>query len=165
MTEVPGSLASTHESPQIKGAFAGVGAALGLAFWFFLFPLPLGTASDLISPSHPQLGAFLGFLGMLLVAPGALFVAWSAWGTEWRRALPLARVSPAILVWTIMCVMAIFPIEFAWFAVIERIFGLAILSGPRAPLGAIWVLGVLLAAPLAIALLWTPQIRRRFISA
>ena len=149
MTEAPRSTSSANEAVKINSAFVGVGAALGLVLWFFLFPLPLSVASGLISLSHPRLGSFLGFLGMLLMVPGVLFVARTAWGREWRRAIPLAKVNPAILVWTILCVIAFFPVEFAWFAAVERIFGPPILADPKASLGAMWVLGLMIAAPLA----------------
>ena len=149
MTEASKSTSSANKVVKFNSAFVGLGAALGLVLWFLLFPLPLSAASGLISLSHPRLGAFLGFLSLFLVVPGVLFVARTAWGREWRRAVPLAKVNPAILVWVILCVITIFAVEFAWFAAIERVFRPPILADSQTPLGAIWVLGVVIASPLS----------------
>ncbi|WP_257306727.1 CPBP family intramembrane glutamic endopeptidase [Geothrix campi] len=131
---------------RVNRAFAGVGAALGLFVWLNLFPLPLVIASGIASKSHAHLGFLLGFLAMLTVVPGVLWVAKSAWGEHWRRALPLAPVGPGVLAWTVLGVLALLPVVMAWTWAIDRTVGL---PSFRDPLASVGVLGVVLGAPIA----------------
>jgi membrane protease YdiL (CAAX protease family) len=151
MPEAQSQVASIPEASQVNRRFAGVGAAMGLVVWITLFQIPLGIASFIVGKSHPRLGLMLGFLAMLSVIPGVLWVARSAWGEHWRRALPLAPVGAAILVWTTLCVLASIPLKLAWFLVLERTIGLPDLPDPMSSVG---VLGVLLGAPIAEEILF-----------
>jgi membrane protease YdiL (CAAX protease family) len=134
------------ETDRVNQAFAGVGAALGLVVWLNLFPIPLRIASTIAHKSHPRLELLLGALAMLTVVPGILRVAKSAWGEHWRKALPMAPVTPGVLVWTVLCVLALLPVVVAWLWALDRTVGL-----PRSwdPLASVGVLGVVLGAPIA----------------
>lgn len=146
MTEASSSAAPAQEAARINRRFAGVGAALGLVVWFFLFTFPVGLISSIVTKAHPRLGLFLGFLAMLAVVPGALWVAKSAWGEQWRKALPLARVGPGVLAWTILCVLAFIPMLMAWALGVDRVIGLPYLPNPVSSVG---VLGLVFGAPIA----------------
>jgi membrane protease YdiL (CAAX protease family) len=104
-------------------AFAGVGRALGLIGWYFLFGAPLAFISLGIKDSHPHLGDFVGFLSMIFVVIGSLWLARSAWGAGWRRTLPLSSVSQGVLLWTAMCIFALFPVMLALMSIMWRIVG------------------------------------------
>ena len=143
--EEPVPAAPAEEPSRINRAFAGVGVAVGLNLWMGLFTLPGYAVSGVISRSHPRLGAFFGFLGLLLVIPGILSRAKGVWASGWRKALPLARVGPALLVWSLLCLAFFLSTEFAWLALIDRTLGLPKMDDP---LPAIGVLGVVLGAPL-----------------
>ena len=146
MSEAEEAAVPGPESDRVNQAFAGVGAALGLVVWLNLFPIPLMIASTIAHKSHPWLGLLLGALAMLTVVPGILWVAKSAWGEHWRRALPMAPVGPGLLVWTVLCVLALLPVVVAWAWSLERTVGLPHFSDPLASVG---VLGVVLGAPVA----------------
>jgi len=146
MSEAEEAAVPGPETNPVNQAFAGVGAALGLFVWLNLFPLPLVIAAGIASKSHAHLGLFLGFLAMLTVVPGILWVAKSAWGEHWRKALPLAPVSPGVLAWTVLGVLALLPVVMAWAWAIDRTVGL---PSFRDPLSSVGVLGVVLGAPLA----------------
>ncbi len=146
MTEAPDLAVPAFEASRVNQTFAGVGAALGLVVWFFAFTFPLGLASSIVTRSHPRLGLFLGFVAMLMVVPGVLWVATSAWGKQWRKALPLAPVSWRILVWTSLCILAFIPLVVAWALALDRTIGLPVLPNPLSSVG---VLGLVLGAPIA----------------
>lgn len=146
MPETEDAAVSAPEIDQVNRTFAGVGAALGLFVWLGLFPFPLVIASGIISKSRPHLGPLLGFLAMLTLVPGVLWVARSAWGEHWRKALPLAPVGLDLLVWTALGVLAQIPVVLAWAWALGRTVGLPSLPNPFAAVG---VLGVVLGAPLA----------------
>jgi membrane protease YdiL (CAAX protease family) len=146
MTEIPVLAAPISEPERINQAFAGVGAALGLVVWFYAFTFPLGLASSIVTRSHPRFGLFLGFLAMLMVVPGALWVATSAWGKQWRKAVPLASVGPGVLVWTSLCVLTFIPLVVAWALALDRTIGLPVLPNPLSSIG---VLGLVFGAPIA----------------
>jgi membrane protease YdiL (CAAX protease family) len=146
MTEVASAAVPAHEPDRINKAFAGVGAAIGLVAWLFLFPLPVGVASVVVLKAHARLGQFLGFLAMLSVLPGVVWVARSAWKNQWRKGFPLARVSAGVLVWTSLCILSFIPVQIAWFAVVERTLGPIHLPDPMSSVG---VLGLVLGAPVA----------------
>ena len=145
MTEGESTAVAMSEADRVNRRFAGVGAAVGLFVWYNLFRLP-GMAGLVISRSHPRLGAFLGFLGMLLVVPGAIWVARSVWGSGWRRAFPLAKVGLPILGWTVLCALAFLLVEFAGLAAMDRMVKLPQLESPIPQVG---FLGILLGAPMA----------------
>jgi len=145
MSEAEGPAAPASESDRVNQRFAGVGAAIGLLVWYNLFQIA-GVAGFISSGSHPRLGSFLVFLAMLLVLPCTFWLARSVWKLEWRRAFPLARVGPGVLAWTVLWVLALLAVEFAWFSAIDRIQGLPRLESPFPRVG---VLGVLFGAPLA----------------
>jgi membrane protease YdiL (CAAX protease family) len=146
MTEGESAALRAAEADRVNKRFAGVGAALGLILWGGLFWLPLGIASGMVRKSHPSFGVFLGFLAMLSVVPGTLWVAKSAWGDQWHKALPLAPVSLGLLMWTALGVLAQLPVVLAWFWTIDRTVGLPIFPDPLSSVG---VLGLVLGAPLA----------------
>ncbi len=145
MPDAASLAAPNRESEQVNRRFAGVGAAVGLIVWYNLFQIP-GVAGMLISRSHPRLGAFLGFLGMLLVVPGAIWVARSVWGSGWRKAFPMAKVGLPVLVWTILCALAFLLVELAWIGAVARMVRLPHLESPLPRVG---FLGILLGAPIA----------------
>lgn len=146
MTEAPSPAVSAPDVHRVNRAFAGVGAGLGLAAWYHLFTFPLGLASALVMKTHLRLGLFLGFLALLAVVPGVLWVATSAWGRQWRRALPLAAVSWGVLIWTALCVLAFIPLVVGWALIVDRLVGLPSLPNPMTSVG---VLGLVLGAPLS----------------
>lgn len=151
MTEAQNPALPLSEAAGVNRNFAGVRPALGLAVWFFLFQMPFGSASVIVARSHPRLGLFLGLLAMLSMVPGVIWVAKSAWGEQWRKALPLAPVSRGVLVWTVLCNLAFLPVEFVWFLAVERSVGFPNLPDPLAVAG---VLGVVLAAPIGEEILF-----------
>lgn len=144
MTEDHPSILIPREN-RVNRAFAGVGAAIGLAVWFFLFSAPGGIASFVVSKSNPGLGTLVGFVGMLLAVPGVIWLAKSAWGPGWRRAFPLAPVGLGVLAWTVIGILALLSIEIAWIAALERTVGLPKMTDPRKVFG---LLGVVLGAPI-----------------
>ena len=146
MIEVESTPVSASEAERVNRRFAGVGAALGLLVWYHLFRIPGLASSLVISRSHPRLGAFLGFLGFLLVVPGAIWVAKSVWGDQWRKALPMAKVGPPVLIWTVLCALAFLLVEFAWFEMMARTVRLPNIESPIPQIG---FLGILLGAPIA----------------
>jgi membrane protease YdiL (CAAX protease family) len=146
MVEGESAAVPAAETNRINRRFAGVGTTLGLFVWLNLFSLPLGIAAIIASKPHPLLGAVFGFLAMLTVVPGVLWVAKSAWGTEWRKALPLAPVGPGLLVWTVLCVFSQLLVVLAWAWAVDRTVGLPHFPDPVASVG---VLGLVLGAPIA----------------
>jgi membrane protease YdiL (CAAX protease family) len=146
MPEAQSSAVRVAEANRVNRAFAGVGAALGLGLWAGLFGLPLFAASLIVIRTHPHLGRFLGFLSQLSVVPGILWVARAKWGTQWRKALPLAPVGSGLLLWTGLWVVAFIPANLAWALAVERTFGPLNLPDPIASVG---VLGLILGAPVA----------------
>jgi membrane protease YdiL (CAAX protease family) len=144
MSEAPS--AAVSEADRVNQRFAGVGAALGLVAWFYLFSFPLGQASAIALRTRPRLGLFLGFLAMVSVVPGVLWRAKAVWGEQWRKALPLAPVGAGLLFWTVLCVLALQSVVIALLLALGRTVGLPGLPDPLASVG---VLGVLLGAPLA----------------
>lgn len=146
MTEHEPPAGSDPEADRMNRRFAGVGAALGLVLWLNLFWLPLGLVSVGVGRSHPRLGLFLGFVAMLAVVPGILWVARSAWGEGWRKALPLGPVGPGLLAWTALCVLSLLPVVLAWAWAMDRLVGLPPFPDPFSSVG---VLGVLIGAPVA----------------
>lgn len=111
------------EADRVSQAFAGVGAALGLGGWYVFFAAPLMIPALALGSSRPRLAVFLMMLSMLTVLLGTLWVARGAWGGQWRKAVPLARVSPGLLLWTALCVLAFYPVQVAWLDVAERVLG------------------------------------------
>ncbi len=146
MTEPPSSAPQATEADRVNQRFAGVGAALGLILWANLFGFPLGLVAFVISKSRPRLGLFLGFLAMVSVLPGILWRARSVWGSGWRRAFPMAKVGPGVLVWTVLCILSFLAVQFVWISALDHITGLPHLPDPFITVG---VLGVLCGAPLA----------------
>ncbi len=146
MAEGEGAALGPAEAERINQRFVGVGAALGLVIWPNLFWIPCWLGWVISRKSHPDLGPFFGFLGVLSVVPGILWVAKTVWHDQWRRALPLARVGPGVLAWAAFCILAFIPVQIAWLAAVDRTLGLPDLPDPIAAVGA---LGVVLCAPLA----------------
>ena len=146
MTEAPDPAVPALEASRVNRAFAGVGAALGLAVWIFAFTFPLGLASSIVTRSRPRLGLFLGFLAMLMVVPGVVWLATSAWGKQWRKAVPLVSVSWRVLVWTSLCSLTFIPLVVAWALALDRTIGLPVLPDPLSSVG---VLGLVFGAPIA----------------
>ena len=151
MTEVPNLAAPIPDAERINRNFAGVGAAIGLALWFILFPLPFGLASVVVAKSHPRLGLLFGFLAMLSVVPGVYWIAKSTWGEQWRKAFPFAPVGPDVLVWTVLCILAQVPVVMALVLTVSRTVGLPNLPDIMSSVG---MLGLLLGAPIAEELLF-----------
>jgi len=145
MTETAGTEVPAQDEPFIIRACVGLGAALGLAGWYLLFAGPFLLIGMGIGRSHPRLGAFLAFLSAFTLVLGLLLVARAAWGAHWRRAFPLASVSPSLLVWTSLWVLAYIPVQLAWFAVADRLLGW---PSPGDPLPIIGPLAVVLGAPI-----------------
>jgi len=145
VTPDPDPSAAAQEAARVNQAFAGVGVAVGLLPWLFLFTLPGYAVSGVINRSHPRLGAFFGFLGLLLVIPGILWRAKGVWGADWRRALPLARVGPVLLGWSLLCLLFFLLAELAWISLIDRTLGLPKMDDPLPMIG---VLGLVLGASL-----------------
>ena len=137
--------APAEEPSRVNRAFAGVGVAVGLIIWGMVFPLPLAIPGWVLMKSHPRIGMFLGFLGLLLVVPGMLWKAKSVWGADWRKALPLVRVGPGVMVWTGLCILAYIPVALAWYEFAHRVLGL---PEPLDPTG-MGVLALVLGAPLS----------------
>lgn len=146
MTEAQCPSVPASDADRINRRFAGVGAALGLLLWVNLFGFPLGLASSVLRKTSPRLALFLGFLAMLSVLPGMVWRAKAVWGTGWRRAFPLARVSPGLLVWTVLCILSFVSVQFVMLSALDRFKGLPHLPNPFITIG---VLGVLVGAPLA----------------
>ena len=146
MLSEPVPSASAQDADRVNQRFAGVGVALGLILWLNLFSMPLSVASAGVVGSHPRLGLFLGFVAMLTVVPGILWVARSAWGDGWRKSLPMGPVGPGLLAWTVLCVLSLLPVVLAWAMATDRLIGLAPLPDPFSSVG---VLGVLIGAPVA----------------
>jgi len=151
MTDVQDPSVSESAADRVNRRFAGVGAALGLLLWLNLFGAPMMVASAVLLKTHPTLSPLFAFLGMLCVAGGTLWVASSAFGTQWRQAFPLARVRMGTLVWTVLVILASLPVVFAWIAWAERVVGLSSLPNPL-PMVGVW--GVVVGAPLAEELLF-----------
>jgi membrane protease YdiL (CAAX protease family) len=123
MTETAGTEVPVQDEPFIIRACVGLGAALGLVGWHLLFAGPFLIAAIGLSRSHPRLAVFLAFISAITLVLGVLLVAKAAWGAGWRRAIPLVRVSPGLLMWTSFCVLAYVPVQLAWFAVTDRLLG------------------------------------------
>ena len=143
--EEPVPAAPAKEPSRINRAFAGVGVAVGLIIWGMVFPLPLALPGWVVTKSHPRIGMFLGFLGLLLVVPGMLWKAKSVWGADWRKALPLGRAGAGILVWTWLCILAYIPVALVWYEFAHRILGLPEPLDPTS----MGVLALVLGAPLS----------------
>ncbi len=147
--EEPVFAQTAKEPSRVNRAFAGVGVAVGLIIWATVFPLPLAIPGWVVMKSHPRIGMFLGFLGLLLVVPGMLWKAKSVWGADWRKALPLARVSGGLLLWTLLNVLAYLAL------LVGLLLAVMVRGGPRAlpnlpdPTTSVGVLGVVIGAPMA----------------
>lgn len=144
MTQPLDPVPGVPDDDRVSRAFAGVGAALGLGAWYVLFALPLMIPAMGVGSSRPRLAALLMTLSMLSVLLGTLWVARAAWGLQWRKAVPLARVSPGLLLWTALCVLAFYPVQVAWLEVAERVLGW---SSPAAPKVLFSPIPVILGAP------------------
>jgi membrane protease YdiL (CAAX protease family) len=91
------------------------------------------------------------FLSAFTLVLGMVWVAKAAWGVHWRKGFPLARVSPGLLMWTSLCVLAYLPIQLAWFAVTDRLLGW---PSPMNPLPVIGPLAAVLGAPIGEEILF-----------
>lgn len=131
-------------------SFLGVGTAIGLAVWPFVFALPLGAAAFVVNGSHPGLASFLHFGALVSVGVGILSVAKGTWGKSWRKALPLARISPEMVVWTALGALSFLIFEASLMYVAGRTVGLPNLPDSAFSTG----LGPLIGAPLSEEILF-----------